>query len=218
MLLTFLPLVLFLTTGKAASLEATTGSTLASAGQQSLSGPFGVLGPNAPFGSVLAIDIPNPALGSDTPLTWCWGFRFSVNAPVTVSEVCQFDFNQDGLPAAFTVTIWTRPGQVQVLQGTVQAGTASQLDGVWRCEPITPVLLATGTYSMCSTNTASIQYNTRAYLAPGDVVVHPDITYLGAIANGVSYVVSYPATDRPDANVGVFGPSFLTTPLAGPSE
>ena len=76
---------------------------------------------------------------------WTLGWKFSVNAPYAVDSLGVYDSGQDGLAGPAQVGLWLASGGDPIVQATVPAGTAGQLDGLFRFTPIAPTTLNPGT-------------------------------------------------------------------------
>src|SRR5262249_25328874 len=59
---------------------------------------------------------------------WSLGYKFEVNAPITVTQLGYYDSGQDGLAESHAVGIYDL-SQNLLVSGTVDAGTADELVG-----------------------------------------------------------------------------------------
>jgi hypothetical protein len=88
---------------------------------------------------------------TDTNVDGTIGWSFSITEPVVVTELGWYDDGQDGLSHAHFVGISTalNPSPSNALVSTtIPDGTQASLDGSWRVEPIGPVTLNPGSYSL----------------------------------------------------------------------
>jgi hypothetical protein len=88
---------------------------------------------------------------TDSNVNGLIGWSFTITQPVTVTELGWYDDGQDGLSHAHTMGIVN--GQVVSLSNplalvTIPDSTQATLEGPYRVEPIAPVTLVPGTYSL----------------------------------------------------------------------
>lgn len=72
-----------------------------------------------------------------------WGFRFTTNLPLLVTDLGIFDLNDDGLTTAHSVGLWTDSGSL-IASATVGPGTGDTLLSGFRYTSISPVTLSAG--------------------------------------------------------------------------
>ena len=83
--------------------------------------------------------------GGGQPYSEILALRFTVNSPITVTQLGAYDSNQDGLLATIQVAIVKADGTV-VAGPISMSGTADPLVGMFRMSIISPVLLPPGQY------------------------------------------------------------------------
>jgi hypothetical protein len=104
------------------------------------------------------------------------GWQFTVNSPITVTKLEAFDSSQDGLFESHDVGIWNSTGSLLV-SATIAAGTVDALINQFRVKPVTPTLLAAGTYNIGAVWLDGADPNTF----PGDLsnfATAPQITFV----------------------------------------
>jgi Domain of unknown function (DUF4082)/PEP-CTERM motif len=72
------------------------------------------------------------------------GFRFTVNSAVSITSLGVFDDNADGMSDRAQVGLWDTAGNL-LTSTFVPAGTAGDLEGLFRYASIAPYALAVGT-------------------------------------------------------------------------
>src|SRR6266550_3206098 len=140
------------------------------------------------------------------------GWTFSLSAPVSFTELGLWDgpgpgtggTAGDGFGVAHDVTIWTSGG-TSLFTANVPAGTTATLTDGFRYVPITPMLLAPGTY-VISAYYAQSSFDTSISNA-SSITTAPGVTY---IAGKSALGNVFPAGDVIGAGgiKSYFGPNF----------
>lgn len=157
-----------------------------------------------------------PATASTIALTWSSGggtggssqtrgWAFTTSAPITVTDLGWYDNGQDGLAVSHQVAIWDNGG-TELISGTVAAGTADLLDGLFRFNSaLTGTLtLAPGSYVIGGL--AGTDSNFRS-IPLANITLAAGISYTEDRTNGLGNVFSFPGTHG-SFDVGYFGPNF----------
>lgn len=147
------------------------------------------------------------ALGENGNATY--GFQFSTNAPILVTQFGFFDEFGDGLGDGAFVGLWDLSGTLLV-SAVVPGGVAAPLVDQFRYTDVSPTLLEAGqTYRIGATSS-----DRMIQIADG-FVADPSITFEG---NRVGLgPFTFPVFSFP-VNPGVFGPNFQFTPVPEPSS
>jgi hypothetical protein len=138
-----------------------------------------------------------------------FGWSFTLNSDVQVTELGIWDLFGNGLTESHQVTIWTSTG-TQVIQGTVASGTGGTLlDGFRYSSLVSPTLLTAGSYVIGSFHRSLIDE-----VAFGvSISTAPEVTYTGSRVA----LPGFPAGDDLGFANSYFGPNFRFTeaPVAG---
>jgi hypothetical protein len=147
-----------------------------------------------------------------------WGFELS--QPVTLTALGVWDDGGDGLTSAHTVDLWnggaTLLSSARINAGTVAAAAGGVVQGgVFRYEPITPIVLAAGTQYIVAMSTAHsdgdhfINFGGTTTTDPLVTINEFRLANLGGFA--------FP--DRTFGGTsGYFGPNFEFTAIAEPGS
>jgi len=134
------------------------------------------------------------------------GWEFTVVSPITIAGMGIFDFQSDGIGASQDVGLWNSDGSMLLASTTITNASstrASNGDGQWLFEAITPLTLGPGTYVLGSTFDPlepTAQFNTA-------FTTIPEITYVQArIDNGGNPNLTFPGDPF---SSGVFGPTLV---------
>jgi hypothetical protein len=141
------------------------------------------------------------------------GYAFTVSSPIRVTDLGLYDLGNDGLVNPHAVAIWTSTG-TQLVQTTIPAGTPGKLIDGYRYLPITPFILAPGTYTI---GAYSPDVNSDAFLTVPPISSAYEVSYVG-LRSEIEGGFRFPSRDE-DENVseylhqsgGYFGPNFWFT-------
>jgi len=156
----------------------------------------------------LAVDFTNPGQEWNNG-NWSLGWKFSVNAPLTVEALGFYDDQKNGLTEAHDVGIFDSTGAL-IVSGRVQPN--DPLESWWRWTGVTPTTLVVGEEYQIAAVTGTENYT----WAPAGFVTDSQVNFLfdsyWTPANGV---LTYP--NGSDGVTGYFGPNFSTqlVPLPG---
>ena len=100
-----------------------------------------ILGASRAHAAAINLTTPGVEYGSSL---YTLGFEFTVNAPTYVTSLGVYDSGMDGIANRAEVAIWLNSGGAPLVQTTVPAGIAGELDGFFRYQSITPFLLSPG--------------------------------------------------------------------------
>lgn len=134
------------------------------------------------------------------------GYRFTVSAPLEVSDLGIWNADSTGLNAAHQVGIWDAS---QVLVASASPGPGGTVVGQWTYASITPVTLSPGqTYTIGGLYTAT---DGDSYISGAtSMTTAPEVTWVQSTypaSAGLGF--AYPASNSTSA--GRFGPNFLFT-------
>lgn len=144
------------------------------------------------------------------------GYRFSVNSPITVTDlgVWNADTNTGGagLSSDHMVGIWENSTQSLLTFATVSP-VGSTVIGQWNYVPTDPVVLVPGVmYTAGAMYTAT---DNDSYISsPSSVMAAPEVNIINGVnpsAGNLGFV--YPTTTS--TNIARFGPNFLFVPTPG---
>jgi hypothetical protein len=141
---------------------------------------------------------------------WSLGYEFSVNSPITVTQLGFYDSGQDGLLQSHDVGIYDT-SQNLLVSGTVAAGTTDPLVDYIRYTTVAPTSLGIGVYFIAAaTDTDNYTWD------PSGLVSAPQVTWLQD-AFVLSSVLAFPS-GGPDEHTGIFGPNFQFSAAPEPSS
>ena len=144
------------------------------------------------------------------------GWSFDVLSPITVSGLGWYDPSGAGLAFAHTVGIWD-PGGNLLVSGTVDAGTADPLDGLFRTIAIAPLTLTPGSGYVVGGQNFFANTDQLAFgVVPATIA---GIGFAGGVYSDIDGIFELPTfltADGGDANC-CWGPSFSTTEALPPS-
>jgi len=137
-----------------------------------------------------------------------YGWAFTTNAPVTITELGYFDSYQDGLQNSHDVGIWDSSGAL-LGWATVPSGTSAVLDGPFRFVPISPIALdADQTYIIGATIKGQFDDN---YLRKADATnleFDPSITFVEGRFKTFATGLDYPSEPETRDYVIHLDPNF----------
>lgn len=183
-----------------------------------------VLGSSVSFASSLAItDVPGASIffegdpgGSSTR-----GWGFTVSSTVLVDALSVWDDAGDGLSVSHPVAIWTGAGEL-VASTIIKAGTLSDVigpaveGGLFRVEPITPVLLSAGTAYVIGAqyflSGQSDGFLACEFVFCDTVFTNSAISY-DYIAGRRMHFGSFEFPELASGGIGYFGPNFTIVPV-----
>ncbi|MBX9791633.1 MAG: PEP-CTERM sorting domain-containing protein [Pirellulales bacterium] len=151
------------------------------------------------------------------------GWSFIPQSHISITKLGWFDGSTpnnfvsygNGLEAATQVGLWDFTSKALLASTTVKAGTASQLVGKFRYEPISPVALEPGRKYMIAGFLPYVPNLTNwRYLAQdweGGPQLHAAVSYVTAYAPTHSSF-GFPATYRSTFNLYDLGPNFMFVP------
>lgn len=170
---------------------------------------------SAAHAQVLAVQTANNSGGGPFSLNadTTYGWSFSLNSPVSVTDLGYYDHQSDGLIDLHTIGIWNSNGDL-LAQEDVPAGTGANLQGSYRFSAITPVALSAGqTYFIGgwaqNANDGILAFTSETYAS--------EVNYDRA-RNAPTTGFQQPTGDMSFVNQGVFGPNFIFTPVPEPHE
>ena len=156
----------------------------------------------------LAVDFAS-APSDYTSGSWCLGWSFTVNQPVTVTGLGFYDDLQNGLTQSHDVAIYNAQQQI-VVSGQVAPG--DPLASWWRWTDVAPTALVPGIQYAIVAVTGSENYT----WTPNGFVADPRVNYLvDAYHSSAGGVLAYP--DASDGVVGYFGPNFSMDVVPAPA-
>jgi len=131
------------------------------------------------------------------------GWGFSLSAPVVVTGLGVWDYQDDGLMQSHDVTIWTSTG-AQLVQATVPAGTGATLTDGFRYVSVTPMLLPAGDYTIAAYYPPIVpRVNDNFAASVASVMTASGLTYDGGRA------ITGNAFPPNDVNNGGFGTAYF---------
>lgn len=141
------------------------------------------------------------------------GLIFTVNDAVTITHLGVFDHDSDGLNRAITVGIIRNADSVTVAGPIVLLGTSDTLIGTYRYQPITPLILPPGQYTVVAVGYGAGENNGNTN--SGDPAVAIDngnglLTFDASSYQGIGF--GYPEVLFPNPAAFHAG-SFIYTPL-----
>ncbi len=170
-----------------------------------------VLATSLPARADVALQFSSFSLRIDQQTTFGWAFTLST--PLVVTDLGYYDFGSDGLSDAHPVAIWTSTGGAPLVTASVPAGMGGTLVNGSRYVPVTPTLLAAGSYTIGGYSPAltdSVAINAAT------ITTAPGITYVGSrSAQGVG--LTFPSGDTQGYTNGDFGPNFQFSNVPEPS-
>lgn len=140
------------------------------------------------------------------------GYTIAVNQAFTVSALGLFDSDLDGFATTHIVTLWNQSGSV-LASVNIPAGTDAQLIDQFRYEPITPVTLNRGLYTVGVYYPNTTGPNDAIMTGITDATTDPRFSI-------VSYEFAHPGYFDPVGQIDdteKFGANFLITPAPEPS-
>jgi hypothetical protein len=84
------------------------------------------------------------------------GFEFSTSSSIRITDLGFYDLSANGLTASHEVAIWRVSDEALMVSGTVAAGTAAPLDGIYRYVSVAPTDLPAGNYIVSVVTTGDI--------------------------------------------------------------
>jgi hypothetical protein len=90
----------------------------------------------------------NPMIDTEESDTFELGCEFTLEFPITITELGLYDVSGDGIAGISTVTIWNRSNQTEIIMAEVPAGTDADLINGFRYVNIVDTRLQPGTYIM----------------------------------------------------------------------
>jgi hypothetical protein len=143
--------------------------------------------------------------GSTTSGEWTLGYQFTVgSAPIQVTDLGYFDFNQDGFTNSHQVGIWKMDGTL-VTSGFVE--NANPVNAFFRWKPIAPVILSANTAYKVAGTTGSDQYS---WENPG-FTVGTGITFNTDVYKSGAFGFPTASEGRLVGNPGIFGANISYT-------
>ncbi|MBZ5602894.1 MAG: DUF4082 domain-containing protein [Acidobacteriia bacterium] len=139
------------------------------------------------------------------------GWEFTVNDPITVTQLGLFDVGGDGFADSHPVGLWTDTGSL-LASTTIPAGTAANLVDGFRYESIASTMLDPGTYVIGAFYPR--RSNDEILLFVSGLTTASPITYLeNRDATLAVTSLSFPDGTFRNQEQGYFGPNFqFTTP------
>ncbi|EAQ97170.1 DUF4082 domain-containing protein [Congregibacter litoralis] len=101
---------------------------------------FGLTSTIVAAGPIIDLTTPGAEFGSSS---YTLGFEFAVSSAISVTSLGVYDSGADGLEESAQVGLWSNAGDL-LTSTLVPAGTAGELDGLFRFESISPYLLSAG--------------------------------------------------------------------------
>jgi hypothetical protein len=138
--------------------------------------------------------------------TQTFGWRFTVNTPITITKLGVFDADRNGLAESHQVGIWVEASRALIVSTNVPSGVGAPLDGDFRFVDIVPRVLPPGSYII-----GAFYRDGGPDWNVGDtssMSIQPQITYTGS-----RYSTPFPSgfvfPDFPqNSSQGHFGPNF----------
>lgn len=147
------------------------------------------------------------------------GFEIMVGAtPLTLSTLGVFDeFNDGVLNNPHTVGVWDATTQSLLAKVTVAQATATEINGYFYQNLITPITLQSGHLYRLAVQYSGIDLDlSRANVLAANVHVNSDITLRDAyLSSGSGF--DFPDLNVSGANLGFFGPNAGFAPVPEPA-
>src|ERR1041385_6359444 len=132
------------------------------------------------------------------------GWSFNVTSTIIVGGLGWYAPNGAGLALSHMVGIWDPAGNL-LASGTVQAGTADPLDGLFRTHSITPITLTPGTgYIVGGLNFLANTDQLAFGVTPTTI---SSIVFVGGVFAPIDATFERPTSPTGNANC-CWGPSF----------
>ena len=147
-----------------------------------------------------------------------WGFELS--QPVTLTALGVWDDGGDGLTSAHTVDLWNG-GATLLTSATIPTGTVAAAaggavqGGVFRYEPITPIVLAAGTQYVVAMSTA--RGDGDAFINFGGTTTTDPLVTINEFRLANLNGFAFPNQDFGGTS-GYFGPNFEFSAIPEPSS
>lgn len=134
-----------------------------------------------------------------------YGWFFTANSEINVSQLGVYDSLGDGLTTSHDVGIFRVSDHALLGSATIPDSTSGTLLDGFRYTSVTPIPLAAGNYAIVMTmpdSTLDVQF-----INATSVTTAAAVTWTGSAFIGSSTLV-YPGWDGSVYNVGMFGPNF----------
>lgn len=163
--------------------------------------------------------VPEPAVRMTGAWSWSYrgdymvGWRFTLSAPIVITDVGVFDLNGDGLAHTADVAIWETDSQTLLAQDTVPAADEADttlLDG-FRLVGVEPVLLEPGDYVVAN---QAFDTDWDWYVYDAEIETGADLSWVEG-RHGEGSAVVFPTTSVAGSTDQAtwFGAGFRYRPL-----
>lgn len=142
-----------------------------------------------------------------------YGWAFTINGPVTVTDLGWFDFGGNGLNGSHQVAIWTSAGTL-VVSGTVPAGTGTEVNS-FLYTPVAPTFLPLGSYTIGGFEDGTS--SDPIIVGAGSITPATGISYNGSRSVGGASL-TFPSGDTFNNSSSYFGPNFLVAAVPEPTS
>ena len=151
--------------------------------------------------AILSVDGGFPVVSTGDQL---YGWFFTANQGINVTQLGVFDSENDGLDVAHEVGIYRVSDQALLGSAIVPSGTAGSLLNGFRYTGIAPIALLSGDYAIVMTMPDSTLDGQN--IGSNGLTTAAEITWTGSAFAGGSALI-YPSSE-PVFDVGMFGPNF----------